>query len=181
MVKCLRSFAAHKDLGLLSLVVGDTPGLEVWDMSNRGWFQIEKTYKRGEGSLLVGRQLERLSNGRYVAGGHCVRSYPSPPQQTSNPSTPDGEGKNYRYSIVFVLRAHSPVLVNTDHLTTPVTGEHRDPIRDVTARELFRGIQSKHFNINTGLDERNEQRQKLAEKRVQGAESANAPDNNERQ
>jgi len=180
VVKCLRSFAAHKDLGLLSLVVGDTPGLEVWDMSNRGWFQIEKTYEGGEGSLLVGRQLERLSNGRYVAGGHCVRSYPSP-QQTSNPSTPDREGKNYRYSIVFVLRAHSPVLVNTDHLTTPITGEHRDPIRDVTARELFRGIQSKHFNINTGLDERNEQRQKLAEKRVQGAESANAPDNNERQ
>jgi len=162
--------------------VGDTPGLEVWDMSNRRWFQIEKTYERGEGSLLVGRQLERLSNGRYVAGGHCVRSYPSPspPQQTLNLS-PQEQGKNYRYSIVFVLRAHSPVLVNTDHLTTPITGEFLDPIRDMTARELFRGIQSKHFNINTGLNERNEQRQKLAEKRLQGTEAVNAPDNNEKQ
>jgi isopenicillin N synthase-like dioxygenase len=59
----------HSDLGLLSVVVGDVPGLEVWD--GQGWFdverEVERSGKRGA-SLLVGRQLERMSNGRYGAG-----------------------------------------------------------------------------------------------------------------
>jgi hypothetical protein len=105
--------------------------------------------------------LERLSNRRYTAGGHLVRSYPDPPQR-AEPSTP----KNYRYSIVFVLRAHSPVLVNTDILTTPITGEFKDPLRDIQARELFKMIEKAHFNINTRHEERQQQRLKLAEKKT---------------
>lgn len=150
---------AHKDLGLLSLVIGDTPGLEVWDKHTQRWFQIEKSYEKPSGSLLVGRQLERLSNGKYMAGGHRVRSYPDLPQQTNTSE------KNYRYSIVFVLRAHSPVVVNTDALTTPITGKFQSPIRDIEARQLFKDIQRAHFNINTNHEEREQQRLRLLEKK----------------
>jgi len=158
--------AAHKDLGLLSLVIGDTPGLEVWDKHTQRWFQIERSYEKSAGSLLVGKQLERLSNERYVAGGHLVRSYPDPPQKN------DTSEKNYRYSIVFVLRAHSPVVVNTDVLTTPITGKFQTPIRDTEARQLFKEIQREHFNINTNHEEREQQRLKLLAKTKNSMASA---------
>lgn len=142
---------AHKDLGLLSLVIGDTPGLEAWDRNTKSWFPIERTYARPAGTLLVGKQLEHLSNGRYPAGGHLVRSYPDLSSE-----------EKYRYSIVFVLRAHSPLLVNTDRLTSSITGEFQKPIRDMKAREFYLQIQKAHFNINTGFDEREAQRRKIA-------------------
>lgn len=34
----------HADLGLLSVVVGDVPGLEVWD--GAGWFAVEKEVRK---------------------------------------------------------------------------------------------------------------------------------------
>jgi hypothetical protein len=168
---------AHKDLGLLSLVIGSTPGLEVFDRRPNLWYSLERSYFTPAASLLVGRQLERLSNGRYFSGGHRVRSYPEPPTQPQSNTNPKQapvpkspqEGKKYRYSIVFVLRAHSPIPVNTDELTTAITGEFEKPIRDSTARELFRHIQAAHYNINTGLEERDKQKKKLAEKAIASA------------
>jgi isopenicillin N synthase-like dioxygenase len=123
---------AHRDLGLLSLVIGDTPGLEVWDRHARSWFPIERSYDSPAGSVLVGRQLECLSNGRYRAGGHLVRSYPS--AKTRGPTAlPDIPRKRHRYSIVFVLRAHSPIPIDTDNLTTSITGQFSHPLKDITA------------------------------------------------
>ncbi|KAG0646643.1 hypothetical protein D0Z07_7461 [Hyphodiscus hymeniophilus] len=155
----------HRDLGLLSLVNGDTPGLEVWDRNVQKYYQLERTYARPAGSLLVGRQLERLSNGRYVSGGHLVRSYPE--EITSDPTKPPKPSRPYRFSIVFVLRAHSPIPVDTDNLTTSITGPYKNPLRDITANELFSSIQSAHFNINTHIEEREVQRQRLAEQKRQ--------------
>jgi hypothetical protein len=132
-------------------VIGDKPGLEVWDRNIQSWFPIERSYKEPAGTLLAGKQLERLTNKRYAAGGHLVRSYLNPPSK----------GKNYRYSIVFVLRAHSPVMLNTDNLTTPITGEFQEPLRDVPARELYRSIRRAHFNINSQKDEREQQRREV--------------------
>jgi hypothetical protein len=126
----------------------------------KGWFQIERSYEKPAGSLLVGRQLEKLSNERYTAGGHLVRSYPDPAHKADTATN-----KLYRYSIVFVLRAHSPAIVNTDSLTTSITGDFQNPIRDIQARELFKEIQRAHFNINTHQEEREEQRLKLLEKK----------------
>jgi hypothetical protein len=37
--------------------------------------------------------------------------------------------------------------------------------RGITAGELFKNIQAAHFNINTGMQERDEQKRKLAEKK----------------
>jgi hypothetical protein len=46
-------------------------------------------------------------------------------------------------------------------MTSRITGPHAKPIKGVTARELFAQIRSAHYNINTGLKERDEQKQKL--------------------
>lgn len=156
---------AHRDLGLLSLVISDTPGLEVLDRHANGWFQIERSYDRPAGTLLAGQQLQRLSNGRYTPGPHLVRSYPDPPPQVKEST--DSPTRNYRYSIVFVLRAHWPVLVDTDSLTTGITGQFEKPLRAVKAGDLFKDLWNAHYNINTGIEERIQQLQKLAEKKQQ--------------
>lgn len=157
----LTIYIAHKDLGLLSLVVGDTPGLEVHDRHAQQWFPIERSYDRPAGSILAGRQLQKLSNGRYTPGPHLVRSYPDP-QPEAKEST-ESSTRNYRFSIVFVLRAHSTIPVNSDNLTTPITGEFKTPLRDMVAGDLFKDLRNSHYNINTGIEQRKAQRQKLAE------------------
>ncbi|CAG8981106.1 hypothetical protein HYALB_00012627 [Hymenoscyphus albidus] len=147
---------AHRDLGLISLVIGDTPGLEVWNRTSQYWFPIEKSFPEPAGSLIIGRQLERLSNSRYQSGGHRVVSYPNPNLDPQSSITP-----RYRYSIVFVLLAHEPVPVNTDQLTTKITGPFANPVSG-TAGKLYREIHRAHFNINTAIEERNRQREVLA-------------------
>ncbi|KAF5387208.1 hypothetical protein D9757_006901 [Collybiopsis confluens] len=161
----------HCDLGLLSLVVGDSPGLEVWNRFTREFWAIEKSYHGGQGmkevgSVLVGRQLQKLSNGRYEAGAHRVRAYGSEPRQQerhSSDSTTSSQGP-YRYSIVFVLRAHSPVPIDTDLLTTEITGPFANLLK-CTAGDLFAETKRKHYNINTGIKEREEQKKELKEKK----------------
>ncbi|KAI6711273.1 hypothetical protein PZA11_003605 [Diplocarpon coronariae] len=151
---------SHADLGLLSLVMGDKPGLEVRDTRNNLWFSIEKSYESPVGSLLVGRQLERLSNGRYNAGNHRVCSYPNDASISHETGiSPHG----YRYSIVLVLRAHLPIQINTDELTTDITGSFPAPLKGITASDLFKEIHSSHFNVNASTKEREEQKRRLAE------------------
>lgn len=150
----------HNDLGLLSLVIGDTPGLETWNKYTRSFFPVERSHSGPAASVLVGRQLQRFSNNRYVPGGHLVRSYP------------DYQDRKYRFSIVFVLRAHWPVIIDTDKMTSRITGPHSDLIKGETAEELFARIRNAHYNINTGLKERDEQKQKLRE--VKGGRSGGA-------
>jgi isopenicillin N synthase-like dioxygenase len=161
----------HNDLGLLSLVAGDTPGLEVWNMHQQSFFPIEKSYRSTgpAATLLGGRQLQRLTNGRYLPGGHLVRSYPKLKEDSETSSSND---KRYRYSIVFVLRAHSPVPIDTDKLTTPITGKHREPLKDVTAHDLFMNIKNAHYNINTGIQDREEQKQKLEKLKLKAEKGA---------
>jgi hypothetical protein len=156
----------HADLGLLSVVVGNVPGLEVWD--GQGWFEVEKeaAARGGKGaSLLVGRQLERFSNGRFPAGGHRVVAYGKPPASPSRSQVPTSESepetKQYRFSIVFVLRAHEPVVINSAELETGITGKWDEPIEGVTAGKLYEEIRRKHFNINIGVEEREMQRRKV--------------------
>lgn len=151
---------AHADLGLLSLVIGDTPGLEVWNKYQQRFVPIEQTYRNGEASVLVGRQLQKFSNGRYMAGGHRVVAYPPSDLKPFEKRRLDSR---YRFSIVFVLRADWDVLVNTDDMTSDITGPHAEPIRGVRAEEFFRQIQAKHFNVNIGLEERARQKEAMAE------------------
>ncbi|RDL37959.1 uncharacterized protein BP5553_05392 [Venustampulla echinocandica] len=157
-------YLAHRDLGLLSLVIGDIPGLEVWNGHEKFWFPIERTFDSPAGCVMAGRQLEKLTNMRYPGGGHRVRSYGDAEARVPGAST---NSQGYRYSIVFVLRAHSPVPVNTDELTTSITGQFQAPLKGVTAHELYKEIHASVFNINIGVEERNRQKQKLAEMKTQ--------------
>ncbi|ORX95206.1 hypothetical protein BCR34DRAFT_498641 [Clohesyomyces aquaticus] len=157
----------HADLGLLSMVIGNVPGLEVWN--GQQFVPIEKTYNTPCATLLGGRQLQRLTNFRYPAGGHRVVSYgkPSPPSP-SGTSTGGEDDLKYRFSIVFVLRADEPVMVDTDALTTEITGKWETPIRGITAGKMYEEIRNAHFNINIGLKERDEQRKKVLESKKKG-------------
>ncbi|PSN59455.1 hypothetical protein BS50DRAFT_580026 [Corynespora cassiicola Philippines] len=146
---------AHADLGLLSVVVGDVPGLEVWDGSH--FFDVERRYKSPAATMLVGRQLEMFSNGRYVAGGHRVVSYPRP-QPHAQPSHTE---KKYRHSIVFVLRAHEPILVRSSELESAITGKWTEPVDAASAGKIYEEIRARHFNINIDKKERDDQRLKL--------------------
>ncbi|KAF2873692.1 hypothetical protein BDV95DRAFT_471004, partial [Massariosphaeria phaeospora] len=142
----------HADLGLLSVVVGNVAGLEVWDGTKH--FGIERTYKTPCATLLAGRQLQRFSNFRYPAGPHRVVSY-------GNPGASLDETPKYRFSIVFVLRAHVRVLVDSDSLETLITGKWAEPLKGVTAGEMYAKIRSSHFNINAEMKERDDQKKRL--------------------
>jgi hypothetical protein len=160
----------HADLGLLSCVVGDVPGLEVWDGTR--FFDIERHYEGGAcATMLAGRQLERFSNGRYPAGGHRVVSYGRAGlegrQQPSAAPPTEGTGAEekpqYRHSIVFVLRAHEPTLVHSAALETHITEKWKEPVEGVTAGVLYEQIRKAHFNINIDKAEREKQKRKVAE------------------
>ncbi|KAH7138845.1 hypothetical protein B0J11DRAFT_26448 [Dendryphion nanum] len=152
----------HADLGLLSCVIGNVPGLEVWNGTN--FIAVEKDYKTPCATLLVGRQLERLTNYRYPAGGHRVMAY-------GRPIADNTSGPMYRFSIVFVLRAHEPVEINSDLLTTKITGPWREPLSGITVGNWYTQIRGAHFNINTAHKERDEQRRKLEAKQGANASS----------
>ncbi|EUC32132.1 hypothetical protein COCCADRAFT_99486 [Bipolaris zeicola 26-R-13] len=154
---------AHADLGLISVVVGDTPGLEVWDGAE--WFDVEREVERkgGKGAtMLVGRQLERLTNERLRAGGHRVVAYGGPRDVSSGDGV-DGMETRYRHSIVFVLRAHEGTQIDSDALETRITGRWKQPMNGVTAGALYEMIRSQCFNINVEKEERDAQRRKLAD------------------
>ncbi|KAF2825764.1 hypothetical protein CC86DRAFT_34648 [Ophiobolus disseminans] len=154
----------HSDLGLMSVVVGNVPGLEVWD--GHAWFDVEREVLRSGklgASLLVGRQLELLSNKRYGAGGHRVVSYGRPGNRIEDSGEP-----RYRFSIVFVLRAHEPVLVESEHLQSDVTGRWSEEMSGVSAGEMYEGIRGRHYNINIGVGERERQRRSIERKKGRG-------------
>jgi hypothetical protein len=162
----------HADLGLLSLVVGDTPGLEVWERCSQAFYPIEQEFLDPAASLLCGTQLARLTNFRYAPGrlqlslrsmadvhegGHRVMAYPN-----SILDPPTRRSPKHRYSIVFILRAHYPVSIDTDKLTTAITGPFQQPMRGIKAIDLFRQISNSSYNINIDQQEREEQKKRLA-------------------
>jgi len=163
----------HADLGLMSAVVGDVPGLEVWD--GKQFFGVEKGYDRGQATVLAGRQLERLSNFRYPAGGHRVVAYGDDKPQDKAMAETEGKPK-FRHSIVFVLRAHEPVMIESSELETDITGKWVESISGITAGILYDEIKKRHFNINIGMEEREKQRRLAAEaKNAKSKEEAKGP------
>ena len=166
---------AHKDLGLLSLVVGESPGLQCLDVSTKNWVGVEEARNlpagaREEGggltlTLLVGETLEWLSNGTYKAGTHRVLCAPA----ISNTSSSDGDDaaeERWRYSMVYTLRpANAPVF--TKSFESSITGLFDQKLRvDGESMDVFFArIRNSHYNINAALDVRDEQKKKQKEQR----------------
>ncbi|EJU05339.1 hypothetical protein DACRYDRAFT_29558, partial [Dacryopinax primogenitus] len=141
----------HRDLGLLSLVVGSSHGLEVWDPYANAWYAIEEHQAapgRLTATILAGETLARLTNHKYNPGGHRV--------VVSNL-----DDSPYRFSLVYALRAHHPVQVDTDRLTTSITGTFTRPLAALTAGELYSQISNAHFNINADMAQRRKQEERL--------------------
>lgn len=130
------------EFGLLSMVVDSLPGLEIWNGDR--WDSVEKEGRiSGErpATVLVGRQLQRLSNGRYPASWHKYVSYGRDhsrrvngtdenlserckPVRACRATTPT---EQRRLSITFSLRAHAKIL-DPIELETNVTGVWEDPL-----------------------------------------------------
>jgi isopenicillin N synthase-like dioxygenase len=165
----------HRDLGMLSLVIGHTPGLDVWEPPSAfypdgRWVGIEDPVDSSDGTspsgrrltatLLSGQVLSFLSQGRYKPGPHRVSVYPSS-------STP------YRFSLVFALRPF-PAPVYTDKLETAQTGKFQGEMRmeGESMGRLFERIVKSHWNVNVSKDIRDDQRRKFEEMRAkQGTQS----------
>lgn len=151
----------HKDLGLLSLVVGHSPGLFAMDQDMKTWVPVEEdfvlppdTKVRSGGltaTLLVGETLAFLSRGRYKAGEHGVVCAPPSPEQGNDP---------YRYSIVYALRpAAAPIFtMNFESRVTGLFGE-AEKLEGESAGALFQRIRNAHWNVNIAPEIREKQKQ----------------------
>ena len=149
----------HRDIGLLSLVIGSSPGLEVWDEIKKKWIEIEENDgEKPAGGLtltfMTGKTLTRLTNNRYKPGLHRVFVPPA----SSFASDDDAK---YRYSLVYALRPYREAMLTTDDYTSDVTGPFEYPFEGVKAQTLFNAIASAHWSVNGGIEEREKQRIKV--------------------
>lgn len=149
----------HKDLGLLSLVIGHSPGLQVLDTASSRWISIEEepaispaTTARSHGltaTLLGGETLAFLSRNNYKAGVHRVVCAPA--SEMNDP---------YRFSIVFTLRpAVAPLY--TKHFESDITGafEAHECAEGESSSVLFERIMRSHWNINAAREVREKQKE----------------------
>ncbi|KAM0801219.1 hypothetical protein BDR22DRAFT_962394 [Usnea florida] len=169
----------HKDLGMLSLVVGHSPGLQALDTNTGTWVSVEDERNLPPGArarsggltatLLTGETLAFLSRGMYKAGVHRVVCDP--------PAAAEGEegGDAYRFSIVFTLRAAAAPLF-TGEFESGVTGRFGvgERVEGESSGVLFERIMRSHWNVNAAPSVRDEQRRRFEEKKGGGVEAGEA-------
>lgn len=102
----------HKDLGLITIVVGHSPGLDALDPStppSGEWVSVEETGSEPSltATLLTGQALLYLSQGRYRSGVHRVTVAPG---EKNDP---------YRFSFVFALRPSKNAKLWTKRFESP--------------------------------------------------------------
>ncbi|KAJ6497272.1 hypothetical protein C8R45DRAFT_801890, partial [Mycena sanguinolenta] len=151
---------AHKDLGILTLVVGASPCLDARDATGR-WVSVEDapsfsfpSPQRLTATLLVGQSLTYLTGGLFAAGTHRVSVLPPPS------SAPEDA---YRYSLVFALRPAPAARISTS-TDTGKSGASNFPrcrMENQTGAELMRAIPGRHWNVNVAREVREEQKRKL--------------------
>lgn len=153
----------HKDLGLLSLVVGQSPGLQALDSKTNAWVSVEDesnlptdALTRSAGltaTLLTGETLAFLSRGNYRAGVHRV---------VCAPSVENAAGGPYRFSIVYTLRA-APAPLFTKDFESRVVGEFGpgERVEGQSSAVMFEKIMRTHWNVNAAPSVRDEQRRKF--------------------
>ena len=176
----------HKDLGVLSLVVGHSPGLQALDARTNAWVSVEDERNLPPGSvtrsggltatLLAGETLAFLSRGAYKAGVHRVVCAPSSSTSSSSsssssssttPAVENGEKAEnpsdaYRYSIVYTLRA-APAPLFTADFESPVVGQFGpgERVEGESSAVMFERIMRTHWNVNAAPRVRDEQRRRF--------------------
>ena len=157
----------HKDLGILSLVIGHSPGLQVLDPTTNTWIPVEedtvvpageKTRSGGlTATLLVGDTLSFLTRGRYQAGVHRVLCAPAKDSEDA-----------YRYSIVFALRpAAAPVYTRNFESEAVGAFAPQQTMEGQSSTLLLQQIVARKWNVNIARDLRDEQQRKLKAKALQ--------------
>lgn len=167
---------SHKDIGLLTLVVGASPGLDARDPATGAWVSVEDT-PRGDtpgteprltATLLAGQTLTYLTQGLYAAGVHRVSVLPA-----RSPAPEDA----HRFSLVFALRPATAAIVDTARFeASPLippfppdaifaegtnTNYPLCSMRAQPAGELMRAISARHWNVNVAPEVREGQKAKL--------------------
>ena len=167
----------HKDLGILSLVVGHSPGLQVLDPATNTWIPVEedtivpadaKTRSSGlTATLLGGDILSFLTRGRYQAGVHRVLCAPAANSKDT-----------HRFSIVFALRpAAAPVF--TRNFESEVVGSFapEQAMEGQSSALLLQRLIASRWNVNVARDLRDEQQRKLMAKALElGSKDAQVGD-----
>ncbi|KAG8873275.1 hypothetical protein FRB98_009100 [Tulasnella sp. 332] len=158
---------AHRDLGLITLVIGHSPGLEVFyppsfNAPQGAWLPIEEEeLEEGLSSadgltatIMTGEALARLTNRRYRPGMHRVLVHP--------------DEQPYRFSLVYALRPASSAVLTTETFQSAVTGLYPDAakLEGKTGGVLMNDIASRLFNVNIGLEKREAQKRRMAEAKL---------------
>ena len=157
----------HKDLGLLSLVIGHSPGLQVLSQASKEWVPIEEDTVLPPGTkaasggltatLLAGETLAFLTRGAYRAGVHGVVCAPAP----------EGSEESYRYSIVFTLRpAVAPVYTKSFESDIVGTFSEKESVNGQSSADLFGQIKRAHYNVNVAPEVREKQKKGIGEEKV---------------
>ncbi|KAJ6451662.1 hypothetical protein C8R47DRAFT_1169915 [Mycena vitilis] len=174
---------AHKDLGLLTLVIGQSPGLDARDVHGR-WISVEDTpapagtanaAPRLTATLLAGQTLTYLTRGLYASGAHRVSVRPA-----SSPADA------YRFSLVFALRPAPSALISTaafersplisafpsERLSVDKGNFPECSMYAQGAGELFKCIALKHWNVNIAPEEREAQKRRLMAEAEKGEKAS---------
>jgi isopenicillin N synthase-like dioxygenase len=158
---------SHRDLGMLTVVIGHTPGLDVLEPPSAQypegrWISIEESPAVNSSpnispgrtltaTLLNGQVMNYLTQGRYRPGYHRVSVRPA-------------EDTPFRFSLVFALRP-APAPVHTARYESPQTGPF-PPGAQMDGESmglLFERIVNSHWNINVHKDIREAQQRKFEE------------------
>ncbi|KAL8651728.1 MAG: hypothetical protein Q9226_004579 [Calogaya cf. arnoldii] len=131
----------HTDTGFLTLCIGTSPGLQVWNPSDPAAMNIGDAWMDvgTQPTVLVGKTLQWLSAGRVIAGLHRV--------------VPNVDG---RQSVVFALRPS----LRHPRLDLEPFGE--PSVVDVG--DVWKEIRGSVFNVNAQTNIRDEQKRMLKAK-----------------
>ena len=161
----------HVDRGLLTMVVQQRGGLEVFDQRDEDW----KEMPADACVLLVGYTLEAASGGAFKAVKHRVRT-------SSSSSSSSSEN---RLSLAFQIRARRDASVSISGVppglrrSTNATAGNQSPTTVATVLSRFAATHSSVTGHDRDEDARDHQQQQAKRQRVSSAGGANQASSHE--
>ncbi len=124
--------AVHEDLVLLTFVCPtNVPGLEIYDFVGDGeWLDVEAQQNPQDVIVMAGEVLAKISNNYYLPASHRVRR----PNQD-------------RTSLVYQLRPRDDVILDSKLLTSPITGDFKQPFQ-ISGQAYLKKERAKRISVN---------------------------------